>query len=650
MERPISTHEAEGENDSSISAGNKRNDARFSRRQLLGLTVSGVGYAATVSSVAADSAPQVVTIEGNGDYSGYTLATSGTLSHTRANNGTINSNDDLRESTAVGQVGGGRDSYEFTGELVVLNIEGNATATLDGYRIDPGEYFDNVVTINGTGSRSDYRLSASGAVSRTGANNGTINSNDSLKESTAVGQVGGGRDSYKVTGELVVLNIEGNAIATLNGYRVDPDEYFDNVVTINGTGSKSDYRLSVDGPIARTGANNGTINSNDELNGSTAIGQVGGGRDSYKFSGNLTDVQISGDATATLNGDRLENDAVQSWVEKAKIPVNQSDASGGVLDGKLYYFGGFGQGSNLDAVKQAFVYEPGASTAGRWKRIEDLPRALWAPCGVATENAIYSFGGAPSGSPYNGVSPSDRIFRYEPENAWVDLTARTGVRCPYPNYTMGGVYNPDDGLIYCLGGGTNVTNRDSAVTADPRRRPGTFDESRIWTFNPETERVENPDLAQMPKAKRWPSVGLVEKHGRKYIHAIGGRFGPGQPTDTNFRFDIDREEWTWAANAPIAGTFATTRDSVIDNQVYLTHARGYEDQSPEENYTTKCYRYDPIHDEFEKQPDARHRRGGSVSGVIDDTLYVAGGHIKQYDQNGDGYHDCVRYTTAFTPL
>ncbi|WP_079977603.1 S8 family peptidase [Halococcus sediminicola] len=249
----------------------------------------------------------VVTIEGSGSVAEYTLASSGTLNSTGANGASIDSNDEQWGSTATGQVGGGgRDSYKFSGALVVLDVDGDATVYLNGERIDPDDYLDNVVTIEGGGSGAEYTLASSGTLKSTGANDASINSSDEQWGSTATGRVGdGGRDSYKFSGVLVVFDIDGDATAYLNGERIDPDDYLDNVLTIVGTGSMAEYSFSTSGTLKRTGANGATIDATDEMRGSTATGQVGrGGRDSYKFSGELADLDIDGEATAYLNGKR----------------------------------------------------------------------------------------------------------------------------------------------------------------------------------------------------------------------------------------------------------------------------------------------------------------------------------------------------------
>ena len=341
------------------------------------------------------------------------------------------------------------------------------------------------------------------------------------------------------------------------------------------------------------------------------------------------------------------SDSTAGWAEQAPLPTVGSDAGGGVLDGKLHFFGGIETGVGLDAVARTFAYDPQAGSEGEWERLPDFPEKLWGPCGVATENALYSFGGAPTDGPYEGDPPSDAIFRYRPGEGWSELAAR----CPYPNWVMGGVYNPDDGLIYCVGGGTGAHDAETATDHgfDGEGVPGTHDERRLWTFDPERERVADPDLARMPEAKRWPTVALFSVDGAQYLHVIGGLLGTTGPTDSNFRYDFDGGGFERAQPLPRSGTYATHSNPVIDGQAYLTHGMFWEGESTVERYKPMAHCYDPAADSFETDlPEPTHLRGGATSGIIDGTLYVVGGHIKRFEQ--DGLHDCVAHNEAYTPV
>lgn len=364
--------------------------------------------------------------------------------------------------------------------------------------------------------------------------------------------------------------------------------------------------------------------------------------DDYQFSRRMV-LQAGAASIAAGVGYSSSAAAVSSgsWTQNERLPRAQSAASGGVIDERLYYFGGFTSGQGLAATDRAFVYDPAAGSDGAWDRIENMPMKLWGCCGVATESKIFSFGGAPPDGPYNGDPPTDVIYTYTPSEGWEDLTATKGVRCPYPNWAMSGGYDPQEELIYCVGGGTNVTDRETATDHDATGDSlGRYDESRIWVFDPKNEQVVDSDFAHLPEAKRWSSIGIVDIDGQAYLHAICGGLGTTGPTDSNFRCNLDTAQITSAQSAPRAGTFATTANLVLDNEIYLTHDR------LDDKYTTRSYRYNPKADEFvEDVARPEHVRGRAVGGVIDGEVHVIGGHLK----TSTGNHDATTYNEAYIP-
>ena len=581
----------------------------------------------------------------------YEFSVSGSLEKSTAMGASINSGDTISGSSADGGVGGGRDSYAFSGAITAFRIDDGVTVYLDEQQVDPdtlgGSETTHTIVIRGVDDEHvDYDLTVSGSLEKSTAMGASINAGDEISGSNATGFVFGGTDSYAFSGEITAFGYSGGEIEVfVDGSQVDPDSLGDGsaggssettTITFEGTPGGS-YDLTVSGSLEKSTAMGASINSGDTISGSSASGGIGGGRDSYVFTGTIERLRTDDGVTVYVDGERV--DPGGTWSEKARLPREQTGAGGGVVDGKLYYFGGFDSGQGLDATARAFVYDPSAS--GAWDRIESMPRALWGPCGVSTGTGVFSFGGAPADSPYTtGDPPSDEIFVYTPGSGWTDLTTETGERCPYPNWAMNGVYNPTDGLIYCVGGATNVTDRESAtdhgVTSD---NPGKYDESRVWTFDPDSRRVVDADFARLPEAKRWPSVALVEVDGDDYIHALGGWRGTVGPTASNFRIDSSNGRVTRERSVPRAGSFATDTNPVVDNQVYLTHGRF------SGGNTTVSYRYDPEADTFSTDVTRpEHVRGRAVDAVIDGTLYVVGGHVKL----SSGYHQATTYNEAYT--
>ncbi len=244
------------------------------------------------SSCPRPTGSKVLTIEGTGSRATYSFAVSGTLQKSGARGATIDDNDVLSGRRATGQVGqGGRDSYVFTGEITTFTLDGDATILLNDQLIDPGEFLPRTLIIDGDGSRTDYTFTVSGNLEGKG-----LTREDRISGSTATGAVGGGRDKYRFSGEVTDFSISGDATVYLDGEEIDPTQLLTHTLTIDGDGSRTDYTFTVSGNLEGKG-----LTREDRISGSTAIGAVGGGQDSYRFSGDIIDFSITGDATVFLD-------------------------------------------------------------------------------------------------------------------------------------------------------------------------------------------------------------------------------------------------------------------------------------------------------------------------------------------------------------
>ncbi len=175
----------------------------------------------------------------------------------------------------------------------------------NGEAVDPDAPFPNALVIDGTGAYTSYSFSVTGALA---ADDG-ITGEDVISGSAATGAVGGGADSYRFSGTLADIELDGEADAYLNGERLDTTPTFDHTLTIASNGGRFSYRFSVSGDLAKSDANGATIDDNDDISGRTATGQGGGGgRDSYSFAGELLDLDVDGDATVTLDGEEIDTD------------------------------------------------------------------------------------------------------------------------------------------------------------------------------------------------------------------------------------------------------------------------------------------------------------------------------------------------------
>jgi hypothetical protein len=340
------------------------------------VSVSSLGVPAFADRGKADSSlPNVLTIEGSNVGASYKFTVSGDVEKSTANGASINRNDEISGTTVTGEVEDGTDSYGFSGELTDIQVDGDATVYRNGEQL---QLLSNILSIEGSGSEANYEFTVSGDVEKSTANGASINRNDEISGSTVTGEVIDGSDSYAFSDELIDIQVDGDATVYRNGEQI---QLLSNVLTIEGSGSEATYEFTVSGDVEKSTANGASINRNDEISGSTVTGEVIDKADSYTFSGELTDIQVDGDATVYRNGEQLQllsniltiegsgseanyeftvsGDVEKSTANGASINRNDeisgSTVTGEVIDGSDSY-GFSGEITRFDLYGDANVY------------------------------------------------------------------------------------------------------------------------------------------------------------------------------------------------------------------------------------------------------------------------------------------------------
>ncbi|WP_143423328.1 putative sodium/potassium/calcium exchanger [Halegenticoccus soli] len=274
--------------------------------------------------------PNVISIRGDKGLASYELTVEGKLEPSEADGGSPNSEDNIKGSTAEGAVNGGVDSYAFSGQVTDFQFtEGSATVAINGEEVDPsalgaddeGRGSDaegaHVLSIRGDRGLASYELTVDGKLEPSDAEGATFDSEDNIKGSTAEGAVNGGVDSYAFSGQVTDFRFtSGAATVLLDGEEVDPstlgaddegrgaapDDERPHVVVIDGTdgNGESRYEFSVSGSIEKSTVDGATVDEDDAISGSAVSGSVFGGKDAYRFSGEITQFRLDGSATINL--------------------------------------------------------------------------------------------------------------------------------------------------------------------------------------------------------------------------------------------------------------------------------------------------------------------------------------------------------------
>ena len=248
--------------------------------------------------------------------SNYEFTVSGDVEKSEDDDATIDDEDEIDGSTVTGFVYGWRDSFRFSGEIEDFSVDGPVQVVVDGEEVDPAELASDLsryVTIESDGGRADYELTVSGDLEKSVDENATIDDEDEIDGSTATGFVHGWKDSYRFSGEIEDISVDGPATVSLDGEEIDPAELvLSNLLTLYGNQGRADYEFTVSGDLEKSEENDASINDHDEIDGSTASGHVRGGRDSYRFSGEITEFEIDAPATIYLNGIEVDPEILDS--------------------------------------------------------------------------------------------------------------------------------------------------------------------------------------------------------------------------------------------------------------------------------------------------------------------------------------------------
>jgi hypothetical protein len=141
----------------------------------------------------------------------YEVATSEDLSKADTAGATKDSNDEVSGSSVSGGVNSWRDSYEYEGEIVELEADGRATIKLDA------DEKTIVVLENDESDSVDYSIEVSGTLEHA---DGSREDRISDDDSSVNGSLGGWRDAYNYTGQLLEASVEDSVSIT-----TEPDSF-----------------------------------------------------------------------------------------------------------------------------------------------------------------------------------------------------------------------------------------------------------------------------------------------------------------------------------------------------------------------------------------------------------------------------------------
>lgn len=149
---------------------------------------------------------------------------------------------------------------------------------------------EHTLVIEGLDSEASfYSFGVGGNLEKSTANGAGINDSDTIYENGAYGRVTAGKDAYTFDGPLYSFNIVGSEKfrVTLDGEAAHVGRRPDFLLVIEGQGPNTQYSFSTGGNLSKSTAYGAGTNSDDEIFGYSAHGNVRGGKDAYTFDGGV---------------------------------------------------------------------------------------------------------------------------------------------------------------------------------------------------------------------------------------------------------------------------------------------------------------------------------------------------------------------------
>jgi Kelch motif len=323
------------------------------------------------------------------------------------------------------------------------------------------------------------------------------------------------------------------------------------------------------------------------------------------------------------------------WEQLADMPTGASGTgrAGVPLGGKLYSFSGIltdvnkPEGQDGELVNTVWISDPSDGQKGAWKRGPAMPQKLSSVAAAVANEKVYIFGGAkPGGGPWNGQDTLvDKIYRFDPTSSkkWKDVTPPDGM--PQGGlYGASAVYSQHTDRIYIVAGGMGEPNAPNS--------------QRIWTFRPGKNTIIDPNWATLPAdmAARWGSAAILSDNGSKYLHAFGGmHYTPGGTIKKHVRYKLSVGDSSEEAMAPLPHAGGKLASGVVSNRLYAT--LGIYDESGDwsmSDFKNHLMMYTPVSDSWSTDlPEiSKDRvRDPGATGIINGKMYIAGGHLKEYE-------------------
>jgi len=297
-------------------------------------------------------------------------------------------------------------------------------------------------------------------------------------------------------------------------------------------------------------------------------------------------------ASATSEAAQVQVSSI-SWKHGAPSPITRADAVRGVVNGKIYVFGGY-YNARIQATPRCDVYDPVNNV---WKRLPDMPVAMTHQGMVIDGTTIWLIGGYIGD--HSGPS-STMVWKF---NTATNVWSR-GPSLPSPRGA--GAAAMVGRKVYFFGG-MNL-NR-------------TVDMGTHWVLDLDNQAAGWKRLADMPNGRNH--LTGIAYDGK--VYAIGGHWQQESYAVTQDEvdaYDPATDAWTRVADTPLTPRSQTPAATFVWKAKIIV-VGGADDA---EHSTTRISAYDPVLDRWEDIGNLPAGRRATDAAVIDGRIIVTTGN------------------------
>ena len=231
-------------------------------------------------------------------------------------------------ATSLSELDGGSDSTSGNDSSGSDSTSGNDSSGSDSTSGSGSSSLEHTLTVDGsTSGEKSYHFEASNGVQA----DSMINPDDTINANSVDGALFSSSDTYQFSGEITEFTSDSLDEMTVyvDGSRVDPRSFnsYPNEITITGSDrSSKNYSFAVSGEVQ----SGGNLNPDDSVSASSVDGAIWWSTDTYRFSGDITELDVSSPQNVTVKVNGTEVDPAEFGSEPLpnRLVVDGTRASG----------------------------------------------------------------------------------------------------------------------------------------------------------------------------------------------------------------------------------------------------------------------------------------------------------------------------------